>query len=45
MNSILLASKDLEAKLKLLVGVEQQLQQIMIDKGYKKELVLEHWRF
>jgi len=45
MNSILLPSKSLEAKLKLLVGVEQQLQQIMIDKGYKKEMVLEHWRF
>ena len=44
-KSILLNSKPTETKLKLLISVEQQLQKLMIDKGYRKEMVKEHWRF
>lgn len=45
MNSILLNSKSAEIKLNLLIKVEKQLQKLMIQKGFKKEQVLEHWRF
>lgn len=44
-NLILLNSKTAEIKLKLLIEVEKQLQELMIQKGFKKEQVLEHWRF
>ncbi|MFH0859325.1 MAG: hypothetical protein V1868_01785 [Patescibacteria group bacterium] len=45
LKSILLTSKPIETKLKLLISVEEQLQQLMIEKGYPKEKVTEHWRF
>lgn len=45
LKSILLNSNPAEVKVKLLISVEQQLQQLMINKGYSKEKVTEHWRF
>ena len=45
LKSILLTPKATETKLKLLISVEKQLQQLMIDKGFQKEKVTEHWRF
>lgn len=44
-KSILSGQKSPEDKLKLLISVEKQLQQLMIKKGYEKEMVKEHWRF
>lgn len=45
LKAILLESQPAQTKLKLLISVETQLQQMMIDKGYNPEQVKEHWRF
>ncbi len=44
-KEILLSAKPAVSKLKLLYGIEWEIQQLMIKKGYEKERVLEHWRF
>ena len=44
-KEILLGTRLIDSKLKLLYGVEREIQQLTIKKGYKKEQVLEHWRF
>lgn len=45
LQRIILNLKPGENKLKTLVLIENQLQQLMIEKGYKPEMVREHWRF
>lgn len=45
MNDILNSNESSKNKLNQLIDVEKQMQNLMIQKGYKKEQVLEHWRF
>lgn len=45
LKAILLESQSAQTKLKLLISVETQLQQMMIEKGYSPKQVKEHWRF
>lgn len=44
-KDILTANNSLAEKLKLLVVLEKYLQQLMLKKGFRKEMVEEHWRF
>lgn len=45
LQAILLGIQPAQTKFELLISVETQLQQMMINNGYKKEQVKEHWRF
>lgn len=44
LKAILLGVQSVKTKLKLLISVEIQLQQMIIDKGYNQKQVKEHWR-
>ena len=45
LQEIILNSRLVETKLKTLIAVEKDFQRLMIKKGYKPEMVREHWRF
>ncbi len=44
-SNILNTNESPKNRLKQLIDVEKQIQNLMIKKGFKKEQVLEHWRF